>query len=97
MAIYLIEQIYQSSSPPLDSSSIEHWRSLNKKNKAVEQITALANRGNTYAAYILGLVHEHGISGLPSNPQEAFQWYRKAAEQGDAWAQKKIKALSNLE
>ena len=38
------------------------------------------------AQYNLGIMYDTG-DGVPKNDAEAFKWYRKAADQGDAEAQ----------
>jgi TPR repeat protein len=37
-------------------------------------------------------MYENG-RGIPNNDREAARWYRKAAEQGNSWAQQKLGSL----
>jgi len=50
---------------------------------------AIAEKGNTRAQYYLGEMHENGLGTKP-DLDEAFKWYAKAAEQGDALAKRKL-------
>jgi len=52
----------------------------------------LAQQGNTEAQFNLGHMYEYG-HGVPKNEAEAMNWFRLAAEQGDAGVQK---ALENM-
>ena len=48
-----------------------------------------ASRGDVHAQYWLGLYHSRGCyEGIEQNIPEAINWYRRAAEQGDADAQR---------
>ncbi len=47
----------------------------------------LAERGGAEAQYNLGFMYEHGL-GVSRDEAEAVTWYRKAAEQGHAAAQR---------
>ena len=46
----------------------------------------LADQGNAFAQYNLGLMYTRG-EGVPQDYKEAVKWYRKAADQGQAKAQ----------
>lgn len=50
---------------------------------------AMAENGNSRAQYYLGEMHENGL-GTKQDVDEAFKWYVKAADQGDALAKRKI-------
>lgn len=54
------------------------------------QLRMKAERGDTNAAARLGARYEHG---MPSNITEAMRWYRKAAEQGNPFAQQLLGKL----
>ena len=43
-----------------------------------------AEAGSAQAQYNLGLMYDNG-EGVPEDDGEAVKWYRKAAEQGDAF------------
>ena len=47
---------------------------------------ALAQQGNSYAPFYLGLMYYNG-EGVTQDYKQAVKWWRKAAEQGDASAQ----------
>lgn len=49
----------------------------------------LAERGDPFAQFIVGQLHERG-SGVPQNPREAARWYARAAQAGQA------EAMNNL-
>lgn len=50
---------------------------------------AMAEKGKPRAQYYLGEMHEQGL-GTKQDIDEAFKWYAKAAEQGDAMAKRKL-------
>ena len=51
-----------------------------------DETKALAEQGNAYAQFNLGIMYRNG-NGVPENDAEAVKWFRKAAEQGVARAQ----------
>ena len=57
---------------------------------------AMAEKGDVRAQYYLGEMHEQGL-GTQQNIGEAFKWYEKAAEQGDAWAKRKLVHRAEIE
>ncbi len=50
---------------------------------------ALAEQGIAETQFYLGLMYEKGL-GVPQDYAEAVRWYRKAAEQGHAKAQRTL-------
>ena len=62
---------------------------------AAQLYRPLAEQGNPWAQYDLGLMYSNG-QGVPQNVQEAAKWYRKAADQGDAGAQFNLGVMSEL-
>ena len=54
-----------------------------------EKTKRLAEQGEVYAQYNLGLMYDEG-EGVPENNAEAVRWYRLAAEQGYAPAQSNL-------
>ena len=58
-------------------------------NTAFRLLKPLAEQGDAYAQYNIGLMYRLG-KGVPEDDSEAAKWYRKAAEQGYADAQKAI-------
>ena len=59
-----------------------------------EETKRLAEQGEAYAQYNLGLMYDEG-EGVPENNAEAVRWYRLAAEQGDAYAQSDLGFMSS--
>jgi len=57
---------------------------------------AMAEKGDVRAQYYLGEMHEQGL-GTQQNIGEAFKWYEKAAEKGDAWAKRKLAHRAEIE
>jgi TPR repeat protein len=57
---------------------------------------AMAEKGDVRAQYYLGEMHEQGL-GTRQNLGEAFKWYEKAAEKGDAWAKRKLVHRTEIE
>lgn len=57
---------------------------------------AMAEKGDVRAQYYLGEMHEQGL-GTQQNIGEAFKWYEKAAEKGDAWAKRKLSHRAEIE
>jgi len=55
----------------------------------------LAEQGNADAQYNQGLMYALG-RGVPQDDKTAVKWYRLAADQGDADAQKKLKEIKIL-
>jgi TPR repeat protein len=56
----------------------------------------MAEKGDVRAQYYLGEMHEQGL-GTRQNLGEAFKWYEKAAEKGDAWAKRKLVHRAEIE
>lgn len=57
---------------------------------------AMAEKGDGRAQYYLGEMHEQGL-GTRQDLGEAFKWYEKAAEHGDAWAKRKLAHRAEIE
>ena len=55
---------------------------------AIAEWKPLAEQGHANAQYSLGSMHQYG-DGVIEDYKEAAKWYRLAAEQGNASAQKK--------
>ena len=56
---------------------------------ALREWTPLAEQGNSQSQYNLGVMYENG-NGVPKDHKTAVKWYKLAAEQGHADAQKKV-------
>lgn len=59
---------------------------------ALRNWSPLADQGNAFAQYYLGVMHEKG-RGVPKDNKVAIAWYRKAAVQGNAFAQSALGAM----
>lgn len=55
--------------------------------EAHEICKTLAIAGDAEAQFIVGVMYEYGHGGVPQNHNQAFKWYRLAAEQGSVKAQ----------
>lgn len=53
---------------------------------ALKWMLAAANNSNTEAMLLAGLMLSNDIGELKKNPVEAFKWFQRAAERGDAHA-----------
>ena len=64
---------------------------------AIRELTPLAQQGDAFAQFNLGLWYDDGdwVAGIPDNDAEAVKWYRKAAEQGLARAQRTLGIMLN--
>ena len=56
---------------------------------AMEEWKPLAEQGDAYAQYNLGVMYDEG-NGVLKDYSEAVKWYRLSAEQGDAYAQNSL-------
>jgi hypothetical protein len=54
---------------------------------ALAKLKASANAGSVAAESVLGSLYQAGSSAVTKDSAEAFKWFKKAAEQGDAEAQ----------
>ena len=59
---------------------------------ALKEFRPLAEQGHVVAQFNLGVMYEFG-EGVPKNNAEAIKWFRKAAEQGDRDAKKRLENL----
>ena len=50
---------------------------------ALKEWRPLAEQGDSYAQYNLGLMYDYGL-GVIEDDTQAVYWFRKAAEQGEA-------------
>lgn len=53
----------------------------------LERILKAAHDNDPEAQFELGKIYTQGGYGLPANPQSAFEWYKKSADQGHQQAQ----------
>ena len=58
-------------------------------------ITRAAESGFAAAMRALVLNYERGGMGLPVDPEQALHWLRRAADQGDQWAIKRLRQTSS--
>ena len=62
---------------------------------ALKEWTPLAEQGDTFVQYDLGVMYERGV-GVPQDYKTAVKWFTRASEQGDAHAQTKLAAMISL-
>ena len=55
---------------------------------------AITDQGNVSAMYMVAVAHASGY-GAPQDPAEAAKWFRRAAEAGDAEAQRRREEIGN--
>ena len=56
--------------------------------KDIAQICAKAEKGDAWEQCLLAMFHYWGRYGVKKDIAEAIKWWRKAADQGDAFAQR---------
>ena len=61
----------------------------------IDLIKSEAKQGLAFAQYLLGECYELGQE-VPHDPQEAFEWFEKAANQGYAQAQYELQSSVSL-
>ena len=83
--------VLETSHPPIDSTYAD--ASLNSRE--IEQLRALASRGNPEAENAMGLLYAEGDKkhAIQQDQSEAARWFSKAAEHGSAPAQYKLGLL----
>lgn len=59
------------------------------KEISLSDMKKYAAEGNSNAQYNLGVMYSNG-RGVRQDDQQAVNWYTKAAEQGDAFAQSRL-------
>ena len=79
-----------AQSPTADQCNDAYSRDANAN--AYRLCLPLAKQGDAEAQYKLGYMYETG-KGVERDVAAAAIWYRKAAEQGDAWAQRNVDSL----
>lgn len=57
--------------------------------KTFDKLMEMANAGNAQAQYNVGMFYNNGI-GLPRDPKQAFDWFKKSAANGDPLAAYKM-------
>jgi uncharacterized protein len=63
---------------PMDDARAAYERG--EYHEAMRILRVEANHGNAEAQYVLGIAYQSG-KGVPLDPSQAAQWYRKAADQ----------------
>jgi len=81
------EQIYSSAIACLNGKGVPQ-----NYGKALQLFHEAEQKGNTSAAYYLGMMYEKGL-GTPKDLKSAHAWYSKAAQNGDALARERMKRL----
>lgn len=63
---------------------------INNRYIFLQNIFTKAEDGDPNQQYDLGIIYDFGWHGIQKDGQKAFEWYAKAAEQGDAKAQNRV-------
>ena len=66
---------------------------LQNYTEAIRYWQQAAEQGDAHAQFNLGSCYQGGI-GVKENPEAAFEWYMKAAEQGFEPAEEALKEIS---
>lgn len=61
----------------------------------IDSIRARANNGDADAQYFLGAMYQLG-RGVPKSEREAAEWFRKAAEKGNAFGQTNLACSTSM-
>ena len=80
----------ESKSPPPAGNSVP----VNAKGAQFVAIEKLAQAGNPEAQYHFGMMYNNG-EGVQKDPKEAFEWFQKASDAGDALAAFKVGCYYN--
>ena len=86
---------YGEGVPENNAEAIKWYRlaaeqgNANAQSHLFEETKVLAEKGEAFAQYNLGVMYENG-KGVPENDADAVKWYRLAAEQGRARAQNNL-------
>lgn len=83
------EQIYSAAIACLNGKGVPQ-----NYGKALQLFHEAEQKGNTSAAYYLGMMYEKGL-GTPKDLKSAHAWYSKASQNGDALARERVKKLPN--
>ena len=71
----------------IEGELAETWKERMAKKKRSEKVLKKtkkdAENGDTTAMYEFGLMYEHGENGLKVDNEEAYKWYKMAADAGD--------------
>ena len=95
---YIASEIFPVSETQLQASDetrfqeAQEWYDQGLTEMYLPVFQELANKGYAAAQYNLGYCYEKGM-GVSKDEEKAVEWYTKAANQGDADAQKAIERL----
>ena len=71
----------------IEGELAETWKERMAKKKRLEKKVKKtkedAENGDADAMYDLGVMYQHGEDGLKEDEEEAYKWYKKAADAGD--------------
>ncbi|PJK14961.1 hypothetical protein CO613_03240 [Lysobacteraceae bacterium NML07-0707] len=70
--------------------------SQNNSSKLLDHLASNLAHADADDQYLLAIMYSQGFAGIPLNPDEAMNWFRRAAEQGHADAQKQLADAYNL-
>lgn len=77
---------------------LEQYQNDSQENpqKLLERLASNLAQADADDQYLLAIMYSQGFAGIPLNPDEAMNWFRRAAEQGHADAQKQLADAYNL-
>ena len=58
--------------------------------QTIDNLFEMAEEDDADTQFVLGMMYEYGLGGLPRNRQQAEMWYYRAAKQGHGNARKKL-------
>ena len=72
-----IESLIKSGA--IEGEAAEAWREKLEQEKEVKEIRALAEGGDGYSMWRLGVRYRQGVLGLAENAEQARAWYKRSA------------------
>jgi len=82
--VWLVLAVFLAASAPALADTFEAWQAYNRGDfaKAEELAKPEAERGDSDAQYLMGVLNSEGDTG-PRDEAASAAWYRKSAEQGN--------------
>ena len=95
LALAYLEEAAKQGYDAAENELAYYYETQGQYEKMIEYYEKAALKGNSFAQTNLGLCYHEG-KGVMMDPQKALYWYRKASEQGDAYADYYIANLYDL-
>lgn len=94
---FYLKKMRASGKPPERPECAAFWQKWDARDdmifkQTLEELRPLAEQGNPEAEFKVGHIYSQG-EGVPTNPEIAVSWYRKAADQGYSKAQNALAAM----